>query len=106
MLAVKTHQPPAIEPKKHPPVNVETIAPVTAELGLSKSPRKVLNVSTEEMMPLKKTVAHLSTGRRAEKLFLSTPVISEKKRRRQSLEYRTQPERKDVKIPTRTRTIL
>lgn len=48
----RTHQPPAIEPKKHPPVNVETIAPVSAGLGLSKSPRNVLNVSTEEMMPL------------------------------------------------------
>lgn len=41
-----------MEPKKHPPVNVETIAPVSAGLGLLKSPRKVLNVRTEEMMPL------------------------------------------------------
>lgn len=52
---IATHQPPAIEPKKHPPVNVETIAPITEALGLSKSPRKVLNVSTEEMMPLKES---------------------------------------------------
>lgn len=57
----ETHQPPAIEPKKHPPVNVETIAPTTAELGFLKSLRNVLNVSTEEMMPLNRLPVSVSS---------------------------------------------
>lgn len=57
-----THHPPAREPKKHPPVNVETMAPWDAALGWLKSERKLLKVSTEEMIPLKKSDDHVSAA--------------------------------------------
>jgi len=51
-LGNKTNHPPSMAPKKQPPLNVDTTAPVKLGFGLLKWVLKLSNVRTDAMIPL------------------------------------------------------